>query len=287
MRDEHWEAVELFRCKLPDLEKLSAFVRSGDGSPEPGSELASDDLFWPHHPTSQVAWMAMVAASDHLDALVLMMEVVEQRRFLTAPFSLARGALVGAAQALWILGEDDPVARQQRALSIAIEGMTQRIGYQAEQLKVCGEGQRKLSQRQIDELLVPMLRQAQAKSRRGYGFTDTEVIKQASRRRFDGEEEVEAAVVTANLHWRRMGGDAHALGWQVMLGDLEWSDDADPDALSQAEATSDVDSAVQATLWAATLLRMARDRYELLAAPPPPQDPDDGETPHAGAPGAE
>jgi hypothetical protein len=282
MRDEDRGAVELFRRKVPDLTSLGNFVRAGDGSPATGSALAADDLFWPHHPTSQVTWMAMVAASDHLDALALMIEVAEERRFLTAPFSLARGALVGAAQALWIVGEDDATTRQQRALSIAIEGMSQRIGYQAEQLKICSEEQRALSQLQLDEVLHPLLREAQSNSRRGYGFTDTEVIKQASRNRFAGEPNVEAAVITANLHWRRMGGDAHALGWQLMLGNVEWARDGDPEALSQATATSDIDAVVQATLWAATLLRRAADRFVVLATAPPPSDMDG-----AGGPDAE
>ncbi len=60
MRDEDREAVGLFRRQVPDLASLGDLVRARDGSPDPSSALAADDLFWPHHPTSQVTWMAMV-----------------------------------------------------------------------------------------------------------------------------------------------------------------------------------------------------------------------------------
>jgi len=95
--------------------------------------------------------------------------MAEKRRFLTSPFSVARGALVAAAQALWILGDDEPTTRQQRALSIGTEWLVQRIGYQTEQLKICSPEQAKLSKDQIDQLLMPMLDEARSKRRRGTG----------------------------------------------------------------------------------------------------------------------
>lgn len=191
-----------------------------------------------------------------------------EKRFITAPFSLARGALVAASQALWLLADDDATTRQQRGLSVAIEAQVQRLGYQREQLKICNAEEAELSQGQIVEVLEPMLKEAQGRTKKGFRFNDTQVIEQAARYRFADEENVDAAVVTADLHWRRMGGDAHSLGWQLLLSEPEWEPGHDPDALAPAFVSADVEAFVQAAMWAITFLRVAIERFQELSAAP-------------------
>lgn len=210
MRDRDREALENFRNAKEVLEAIRQQLRTGAGAPEPGSLLAVDDELWTHHPTSQVVWVAMLSASDHLDLTQSLADAIPKRTYLTSWFSVARGALVAASQALWIVGSDDPTTRQQRAVSIGVEYLTQRIGYQREQLKLCSADQRRRSLAQIDEVLDPMLDEARQKVKKGYRYTDTKVIEHAVRYRFT--ENTENAVVTADLIWRRLGGDAHALG---------------------------------------------------------------------------
>jgi len=94
------------------------------------------------------------------------------------------------------------------------------------------------------------------------------VIEHATRYRFAGDANVDAAVVTGDLQWRRMGGDAHALGWQMLFSHMEWAPDNDPEVLGRAAVTADIDGLLQAPTWAASFLRVAKDRYvELSTAP--------------------
>lgn len=265
MRDTDREAIENFQNAGRVLETIRSQLRADSGTPDPDSLLAVDDLVWPHHPTSQVSWLAMLSASDHLDLIANLADTASERAYITASFSVVRGALVGAAQALWILGSDDATTRQQRALSIGVEWLNQRIGYQTEQLKVCSDEQRERSQRQLDELLNPMLDDARRRVRKGHRYTDTKVIEHATRFRFT--ENVENAVVTADLVWRRLGGDAHALGWQLLLSDLDWPEGNDPETLGPVWVAPDLAGCFEAALWAATFLRVAMERFQLLAGP--------------------
>lgn len=67
-------------------------------------------------------------ASDHLDTSRPFSRDGTDSDIATAPFSVMRGALIGAAQSLWILGASGPTDRQQCSLNIAIEWLTQHIG---------------------------------------------------------------------------------------------------------------------------------------------------------------
>lgn len=257
------EALKEFAAAQDTLTQMRDYLRGGDGSVLRGSILGNDDKLWPHHPTSQVAWVAMISASDHLDVIEAILEMAPTRTFVTAPFSVVRGALIGAAQSLWILGASSPTDRQQRSLSIAIEYLTQRIGYQLEQLKLCNEDQRVASQAQIDELLRPMLAEANSKRVKGYRYNDTQVITTAAEYCFS--ENTANVVTTVDLHWRRLGGDAHALGWQLLFGNLAWAG-GDPRQLSRVAVTGNIADVVEIVSWAFQFLKKAIEQHKLLAA---------------------
>jgi hypothetical protein len=263
MRAGEEEAVEQFSGAMTDLKRHLSFLHAHNGAVLHTSQLAVDDQLWPHHPVSQVAWHAMTSAADHLDLMNHVASLAPDRIFLTAPASVARGALVAASQALRILGPEEAEIRQQRALSIAIAYLNHRIGYQTEQLKVCSPEQRTLSQAQIDDLLLPMRQEALKRVKKGYNFNDTTGIEEATRLRFT--DNVENSVVTSNLIWRRLGGDAHALGWQLLLGPLEWAEEAPPDELSTVAIRGDLAEMLQASMWAATFLRVAVERFQELS----------------------
>jgi hypothetical protein len=263
MSPEDQRALEDFAASKVTLNEIRGYLRAGDGSVQPGSILGVDDQLWPHHPTSQVVWVAMISASEHLDIIEAILEMAPKRTFVTAPYSVVRGALVGAAQALWILGAPNPVDRQQRSLSIGIEYLSQRIGYQVEQLKVCSEEQKIASQAQIDKLLLPMLAEAQSKRKKGYRYNDTQVIATAAGYCFT--ENSANVVTTIDLHWRRLGGDAHALGWQLLFGNLTWSGDNSSE-LSPVVLTGKVGDVVETASWAFHFLKKAVEQHKLLSA---------------------
>ena len=75
----------------------------------------------------------------------------------------------------------------------------------------------------------------------------------------------EREVATVDLHWRRLGGDAHALGWQLLFGNLTWSS-CDPNELSPVAVTGDVAHVVESGSWAFHFLKKAIEQHKLLSA---------------------
>jgi hypothetical protein len=69
--------------------------------PQQGSELWNDDQDWPYFPTSTIAWSGLVSAVDHLDAIKRHVEA--RCLFSLAHLTLCRSALIGGAQAVWVL----------------------------------------------------------------------------------------------------------------------------------------------------------------------------------------
>jgi hypothetical protein len=91
---------------------------SPKATPQPGSELHGDDAAADPYQVSHAAWMAMMAATDHLTCL-------EATFFQTGPLSatmhlhiyaqltLVRAGLENASHAVWLLAPDD---RRERIL---------------------------------------------------------------------------------------------------------------------------------------------------------------------------
>lgn len=79
----------------------------------PGSALGDDDADWPPVPLSQVAVMGLGSARDHLHGVRVQIEAGELLPF--GQSTLIRAALVGAAQAVWVLGPDDRSQRVARS----------------------------------------------------------------------------------------------------------------------------------------------------------------------------
>lgn len=95
--------------------------------PAPGSALAADDPDWPWLPASQLAWMGLAGATDHLNGFRSHIE--SRQLFPFSSLSLSRSALLGAAQAVWILSPTDSETRIKRARIVAVYIYTYRIKY--------------------------------------------------------------------------------------------------------------------------------------------------------------
>ncbi|WP_156616771.1 hypothetical protein [Mycobacterium sp. 852014-52144_SCH5372336] len=85
--------------------------------PLPDSALAEDAEGWPFFPVSTVAWSGLIAASDHLSAIRSHIEARDL--FPLAHLTLCRSALVGAAQATWVLAPNDRQERVRRGRTVA------------------------------------------------------------------------------------------------------------------------------------------------------------------------
>ena len=81
--------------------------------PEPTSLLAQDDAgSWQKLLLSQHVWSALASTYDHLD---LFRSTVHARKiYPTATYSLLRGGLLGACQAMWLLEPEEAAERQER-----------------------------------------------------------------------------------------------------------------------------------------------------------------------------
>lgn len=87
---------------------------------EPHSSLAADDALFPLAPVSHLILFGITHAVDHLDMYMTAL-IDSQLSFPIAPQTLARGGLLGAAHALWMLDEPDRRTRQLRGLRIVHE----------------------------------------------------------------------------------------------------------------------------------------------------------------------
>jgi hypothetical protein len=85
--------------------------------PLPNSALAEDAEDWPWFPVGTVAWSGLISASDHLSAIRSHIEARDL--FPVAHLTLCRSALVGAAQAMWVLAPDDREERIRRGRTVA------------------------------------------------------------------------------------------------------------------------------------------------------------------------
>lgn len=89
--------------------------------------MAIDDEMFPRHRISEVARMSLLLAGEHLR---LARDAIEAGQlYPSAHFTLLRGGLVGAAQAVWVLSPAERAKRQERGLTVLTEMHTQMRKY--------------------------------------------------------------------------------------------------------------------------------------------------------------
>jgi hypothetical protein len=177
--------------------------------PEAGSDLAIDDEIYPHMAISQLARMSLVLAGEHLR--LALDAIIAKQLYPSSHFTVLRGALVGASQAVWVLGPEDRGQRRERALSVLTEMYAQMDKYYGflASTKLDGndcaslDDQRSwLSERQAGVTAI-------RKGRASLNLTD--VIGAASDHAFASDARREAV----RRLWREMSADAHVLGWSL------------------------------------------------------------------------
>ena len=192
----------------PDLDRWRLRARRVE-EPERGSDLAIDDIVFPHMAISQLARMSLVLAGEHLR---LGLDAIKAKQlYPSSHFTVLRGALVGASQAVWILGPEDRGLRRERGLTVLTEMYAQMDKYygflDSTQLDVAAreslDDQRSwLSERQAG---VTAIRTGRA------SLNLTDVIGAASDHAFANTTSREAI----RRMWREMSADAHVLGWSL------------------------------------------------------------------------
>ena len=177
--------------------------------PERGSELDVDDAIFQRIAISQLSRMSLVTAGEHLR---LALDAIKARQvYPSSHFTVLRGALVGASQAVWILGPQDGHVRRERGLTVVTEmyaqmgkyyGFLDSTNLAANDRLDLTDQRMWLSERRQE---VASLRKAKAE------LNLTEVIGAAADCAFAEATSRDAV----RRMWREMSADAHVLGWSL------------------------------------------------------------------------
>lgn len=215
LTEEELEALRSIRSTYDDLDRWRARSR-GVERPERGSELAEDEAVWPYFDPAEVARQSLVSATQHLNLGRAALEAGEL--FPTAHYSVLRGTLVGASMAVWVLGPDVAVDRQQRALRVVEESYKRVLQYQ-EDIRPFVDASAPGAAQWLDSNEHTRRRRAEARARwtaaeglkSGQAMEMTRVVSVVAASVFDPQEAFEV-----RLLWRQLSGDAHALTWQLI-----------------------------------------------------------------------
>lgn len=243
MASEMSAKLRLLRSTFPTLDAWgvdleSAFV------PGQGSDLAADDTDWIPVPVSQVAVMGLGSARDHLQAVRVLIEA--RQLFPFAHSTLIRGAVIGGAQAVWVLAPEDRETRIDRARLLAEHMYVEHRKYLDVLRRIAPEPHMNT------ELVAEHVRQRQdelraVRSRDGQGasLNTTEMVKAAAMATFTHRNRADEA----ESIWRLTSGAAHGFAW-CLLGqsDTQQTGDADAHGIAEFSAAGGIDRIANAYL---------------------------------------
>ncbi|WP_416958160.1 hypothetical protein ACNKF0_10500 [Nocardioides sp. T5] len=268
------DAIEKVRTTFAMLDEHRA--RWGDVTqsvPEPGSALDLDDRTWPSLPLSQMGWQGMVCAWDHFD--LARFTIDHERGFPTAVYSVLRGALLASSQALWALGPDDSATRVERGLILAQEWYRRRIQWQESLTTTARQGALYVatdvmapedvgrSVLQLKELEKDLASVEELRSTREQ-MEATRCVKIAAE--FAAVRTGASALTSsAPREWQRLGGDAHGLGWPLMMQTTTWGERG-ADGLTAATVTVDLVTLANSYLCAWLVYTAAVGRFNEIRA---------------------
>lgn len=197
----------------PDLERWRVRVHRLE-TPQPGSELYDDNKAFVYHPVSDVARLSLASAGEHLRLAWTAIKAGEL--YPSAHFTSLRGALVAASQALYILGPEEASVRRSRGLAVVVESYKRLRQFHSDSLSVPNltDSESGMVQKQLSWLDTRIEGAVSAGAdKAGINLTGT-VIPYAAAFVYGKAPELEKSL---NLQWRQMSGDAHALGWALIL----------------------------------------------------------------------
>lgn len=215
MTEDELEALRSIRASYEELDRWRARSR-GVERPERGSDLSSDEAIWPYLDPAEVARQSLVSATQHLNLARAAVEAGEV--FPTAHYSVLRGALVGGSMAVWVLGPDVAVDRQQRALRVVNEFYKRALQYHDE-IRPYVDMSHPDAAQWVDagEHMRRRRAEARAKWTSAGGLTEGQVLEMtAVVRAVAASVFGEREAFDVRLLWRQLSGDAHALTWQML-----------------------------------------------------------------------
>lgn len=259
LTEDQRRALERMHETFPTLEAWRVRSREVE-QPERGSEAAEDDTIWPYQPPSEIVRQSLVAATQHLN---LARTAIESKDiYPSSHFTVLRGALVGASQAVWIVGPDDRLERQQRALRVIDEWYRRAMQHAGEYLPLIEDAAALAEVREgLDHMgarrdgartlwrATPTLTAAST-------LTLTDVVVWSAALVLG--DPVRAALVKAL--WQQLSGDAHALGWAVLTRST--LAERGTDGTDVSKAGGDLERLSEAFLLCFRILRTGRSLYD-------------------------
>lgn len=204
---EDKESEKVLRSTFPTLDKWQIKLAK-PFRPAANSQLAADDVDWPHFPHSTIAWSGLVAASDHLSAIRRHIEA--RQLFPLAHPTLCRTALIGASQVVWVLTPDDRAGRLRRSRTVIAYIYKNHLQYLkglqgiADTPHAGTDTVAALVDQRLSELTLKRDADNQKES-----LNTTNMIRSAAETAFTKPELVEQVV----LAWQSGSGAAHGLPW--------------------------------------------------------------------------
>jgi hypothetical protein len=263
------EALRLIESTFAALDRWQ--VRGASPHvPASGSELADDDLDWPPFPVSQVATTSLAIACDHLLAIRFL---VEQRRiFVAAELTLARAALVGASQAVWVLEDDHPAVRIERARCVAhTQDKNHRI-FLTELAALADGGHEGTNEvanhtaKRENEIAAKRESDGQRSQ-----LNATAMVRAAALATFTDED----MASEAQIEWRRSSGVAHGFRWALLgVPDTTLVSDSDDGGLAAFEAAGGLARYVNLYMCACRVLEKGWQLYDQRSSPAAESAPD-------------
>lgn len=203
------ETLRLIADTYPTLDKWRERTSEGVVITH-GSELQLQDIEWSWVPSTTVALVGLAAAREHLHAIRLL--IAAREMFPSATATLARAALEGAAQTVWMLAPDDHAERMRRSLSIVREDYRHHRNFgefaAAADTVEMNQSASKQMARLCDRFdAVTALADKYGGATRIVMATD---VLPAAVEATTGEQAFRDQV---QLRWRQMAGSAHSLLW--------------------------------------------------------------------------
>ena len=203
-------SLQTLRATFPTLDAWGAEL-SRPYIPRPGGDLARDDEDWPPTPVSQVAVMGLGSARDHLHAVRVHLEAREL--FPYAQLTAIRGALVGAAQAVWVLAPDSRDVRTERARLVAVHMYAEHLKYLSllsDLAAGADSGTREVAEHVRQRHAQLSAVRAEAGERAALNTTD--IVKTAVSEAFGRT----ALATEGESIWRMSSGAAHGFMWALL-----------------------------------------------------------------------
>ncbi|MFE5537096.1 hypothetical protein [Streptomyces sp. NPDC056492] len=209
MTDRNWNT------RVPPMDEIvrSWEKRTSGEIPEfvdPNSSLGADDRLYSEFTVSAAAWHGLVTAVEHTGFFFTALSATKTM-YPSAYYTVLRTALLGAAQAVWVLAPSARAERQKRALTVAATNTEERRKFVAD-LPAATAELRALRDTEVAKVRQKLLDIDAAARRLGHPagvgakwrLNATEVVKQAA------ATGLEATVRdTPLVFWRMTSGHVH------------------------------------------------------------------------------